>query len=241
MTAPPTVGDGARRARGDGVGQLAGRGLRPLQRRRVGVGHGGRVQRRVHVARVDRQEAHPLRRQLGVPDAAQVAQGRLARAVRAPARVGVDRRVAGDVQHDRAAALAGRRGQRPEQRLGQAERPEQVRGEGPFQVLAVGVAQQRQRRRPEVRGVVDQHVEPAELADDLHGDGVDVVLHGDVADDAVRAGVSPRHLLDAARRAGDEGHPRAAAEQLPDEGQAQPGGAAGDGDPQAGEAVGSVE
>ena len=90
-----------------------------------------------------------------------------------------------------------------------------------FQVLAVGVAQQLQRRRPEVRGVVDQHVEAAEFADDLHGDGVDVVLHGDVADDAVRAGVLARHLLDAARRAGDEGHPRAAAEQLAGRGPAQ--------------------
>ena len=79
---------------------------------------------------------------------------------------------------------------------------------------------------------------PPSSPSDLHGDGVDVRFHGDVADDAVRAGVFPRHPLDAVRRAGDERHARAATEQLPDEGQTQPGGAAGDRDPQAVETIG---
>ena len=108
----------------------------------------------------------------------------------------------------------------------------------PFQVLAVGVAQQRERCRAEVRRVVDQDIEPAQLTDDLQRNGVDVVFHGNVADDPMRAGVFTRHLLDAAPRAGDEGHPGAATEQLPDEGQPQPGRAAGDGDPQTSEWIG---
>ena len=49
---------GGASARGDGVGQLARRVFRAASASRVGVGHGERVQRRVHVARIDRQEAH---------------------------------------------------------------------------------------------------------------------------------------------------------------------------------------
>ena len=161
---------------------------------------------------------------------AQVPQRRLARAVGAPPGVGGDGRVAGDVQHDRATALAGGRGERAEDRLGQPERPEQVRGQRALQGFAVGVAEQRERRRAEVRGVVHQHVEAAECADDLEGDRVDVLLQGDVPDDPVYAGEVARHPLDAVPRPGDEGHPRAAAVQLPDEGQAQARGAPGDRD-----------
>src|SRR5262249_23317587 len=80
----------------------------------------------------------------------------------------------------------------------------------------------------------------AQLADDLHGEGVDVVLDADVADYAVRAGVFAGDLLDAARRAGDEGHSRATPPQLAHQGQPQPRGAAGDGDSQAGERIGGV-
>ena len=78
----------------------------------------------------------------------QVAKRGLARAIRAPRRIGVDGGVARHVQHDRAAAFARRRGERAEQRLRQPERPEHVRRERALQILAFGVAEQRQRRRP---------------------------------------------------------------------------------------------
>jgi hypothetical protein len=107
-----------------------------------------------------------------------------------------------------------------------------------FEVLAVRVAQQSQRCRPKFRGVIDQDVEPAEVAHDLDGDGVDVVLDGYIADDPVRSRVLPRHLFDAAWRAGDECHARAPAKQLADQGQAQSGGAARDGDAQPGASTG---
>ena len=47
----------SRRRCGDRVGDLARGVVRPLQRRRIGVGHRERVQRRVHVARIERQDA----------------------------------------------------------------------------------------------------------------------------------------------------------------------------------------
>jgi hypothetical protein len=45
----------------DAADDLARRLVRPLQRRRVGVGHRGGVQRRVHVARVDGDDGDPVR------------------------------------------------------------------------------------------------------------------------------------------------------------------------------------
>ena len=114
------------------------------------------------------------------------AKRRLAGAIGAPAGIGVDRRVAGDVDHQRAAPVARRGGKRAEQRLGQAERADEIDRERLLQLLAFGVGKQRQRDRAEARGIVDQHVEAAEVAGDLQRDRVDVVLPADVADNAVR-------------------------------------------------------
>ena len=61
----------------------------------------------------------------------------------------------------------------------------------------------------EVRRVVHQDVEPAKRAEDLHGDGVDVVLLRDVADDAV-ASASSAATRRRVAAAGDERHARAA-------------------------------
>ena len=77
--------------------------------------------------------------------------------------------------------------------------------------------------------VIGEHVEAAELAEDLQRDGIDVVLAGDVADDAVRVWVVPCDALHGVGGAGDEGDVGSAARQLADEGEAESGGAAGDG------------
>ena len=91
----------------DGIGELARGRLGPLERRGIGVGHGKRMQRRVHVARIERQEAHALASKLLAPDGAHVPQRRFRRPVGAPLRIGVDRRVARYVEHHRTAAFAG--------------------------------------------------------------------------------------------------------------------------------------
>ena len=118
----------------DAIDDLARRVARPLQRRRVGVGHGGGMQRRVHVAGIDGDDGDAVRRELFVPDPAHVRERRLARAVGAPAGVGVHGGVARHVDDDRAAAfrsrLARRRGEQAEQRLGQAKRSEHVGRQG---------------------------------------------------------------------------------------------------------------
>jgi len=106
---------------------------------------------------------HSFRRQLLVPDPAQVMQGGLARAVGPPAGIGVDRCIAGDIQHDRAASLASRGGQPAQQRFREAKRAHQIRGQRPLQVLTFGIPQKRQLRRPEIRGIVDQYVEAAQF------------------------------------------------------------------------------
>src|SRR5262249_29612037 len=106
-----------------------------------------------------------------------------------------------------------------------------------FQVLAVRVAQLCKGSRPKVRRVVDEYVQPSEFAHDLHGDGMDVGLYGNVAHDSVCADVSPGHLLHAARRTGHKRHARTTAEQFTDESQTQPRGATRDGDPKAGERI----
>ena len=138
-------------------------------------------------------------------------------------------------------ALARRRGERAEQRLGQAERPEQVGRQRRLEVLALGVGEQRQRHRAEARRVVDQHVEAAERAADLQRDRVRVVLARDVADDAVRCRRCARATrVDARRVAGDEGDRAPRAVQRLDERQAEARGAAGDGDAQGREAVSGV-
>ena len=214
---------------------LARRVARALQRGRVGVGQRRGVQWRVHVAGIDSQDADAVGAQLLVPDAAQVQQGRLAGTVGAPARVRGHGRVARDVDNERARSgrgLAGRCSQQAEQRLGQAERSEQVGLQRDFEVLALGVAEQGERHRPEARGVVDEHVEAAERAADLQGDGVRVGLLRDVADDAVAAGKRRRGAGDGSALAGDEGDAIAARRKGLGERAAEARGAAGDGDAQ---------
>ena len=101
------AGDAARRGSSaeDRLQDLRGGILGALETRRVGVGHRRRVQRRVHVAGIDREEAHAVLLRLFGPDRRQVAQSRLAGPIGAPARIGVDRSVARDVDHERASAL----------------------------------------------------------------------------------------------------------------------------------------
>ena len=83
---------------------LARRVARPLQRRRVGVGHGERVQRRVHVARVDGEEAHAVRPRAPRPRSRLRWRSAALLAPYAPQPGRVDRRVARDVEHQRGAA-----------------------------------------------------------------------------------------------------------------------------------------
>ena len=95
----------------------------PLQRAAMGVGHRERVHRRVHVAWIDRDGVDAEADQLLAPDAREVTERRLAHAVGAP--VGIRRLggIARDVEDQRRPRVARGRGQRAEQRLGQAEGP----------------------------------------------------------------------------------------------------------------------
>ena len=111
---------------------------------------------------------------------------------------------------------------------------------GPREVLARGVAEERERHRAERRRVVDEHVEAAEGANDLHGDGVDVVLEGHVSGDPVRPLVLRRDAFDLVAMPRHEGDVGAAIENVPDQGEAQSGGAAGNGDAEAGKVSGLV-
>ena len=64
----------------------------------------------------------------------------------------------------RAAAIAaGARRQRAQQRLRQAKWTDEVRRERPLELLAVCVGEQLQRRSAEIRGVVHQDVEAAQM------------------------------------------------------------------------------
>ena len=127
-------------------------------------------------------------------------------------------------------------GERAEQRFRQAERPHQIGRQRPLEILALGVAEERERRGPEIGRVVDQDVESAELAENLERDGIDGVLRRDVADDAVDAGVAALDRFDAVAAARDEGDARAGAVQGTDERQSETGRPACDGDPQVGAA-----
>ena len=169
----------------------------------------------------------------------QVAQRGFACAVGAPRGIRVHGRIARHIQDDRAAPVAGRCRERAEQRFGQPERPEHVRREGALEILALGVAEKCQRRRAEVRRVVDEDVETAQLTENLQRHRVDIVLRGDVADDAVGAWVFAGDLFDAIAVAGDEGDARALLVEKMDEGEPEARRAARDRDPDAGERMGS--
>ncbi len=161
-----------------------------------------------------------------------MAERGLAGPIGAPGGVGVDRGVAGHVEHHRAAPLPGRGGQRAHQSLGQPERAQHIDPQGPLEILAIGVGQQRQGDRTQVRSVVDQHVQPAQQAGDLQGRRIDRLLVSDVGDDAVGAGLAG-HGLDPLASAGGEDHLGAPVAKLANQGQAKTGCAAGDGDPEA--------
>ena len=141
--------------------------------------------------------------------------------------------IARHVEDDRAPALSRRSCERTEHGLRQPERPDQIGGECALEILAIGVAEERQRGGPEIGGVVDEDVETAEFAKNLESDGIDGVLRGDVSDDAVGARVATLDRFDPVAAARDEGHPRAGAVQLADEREPEAGCAARDGGPQA--------
>src|SRR5437588_2887801 len=159
-------------------------------------------------------------------------QRRLARSVGAPVRIGIDRRIAGNVDHGGAMSRARGSREGAKQRFGQTKRPYQVDGERKLQLLAFGIGQGYERDRPEARGVVDQYIEPLEVAEDLQGDWIDVVLASDIPDDSERSGLFG-DLLDGADRAGDERDRRPAGREEPHQGKTQAGGSAGDRDAQA--------
>src|SRR5262249_46090893 len=74
-----------------------------------------------HVAGIDGEENDAIGPNFFGPDCRQVAQRRLAGAIGAPSRIGVDCSVTGNVDHERGALVAGGGGERPEKRLGQPE------------------------------------------------------------------------------------------------------------------------
>jgi hypothetical protein len=86
--------------------------------------------------------------------------------------IGSDRGIAGNGDHGRAATCARGGGQRAKQSLRQTERSEQVHPDGLLQLFAFGIGQQRERDRSQGRSIVDERVEPAEIAGDLNGDRV---------------------------------------------------------------------
>ncbi len=208
-----------------------------LQRRAIGVRHGERVQRRIHVSRIDRDHANALGGEFGIPDAAEMLECRLARAVRAPVRIRVDRGVARHVDDDPAARFPGRSGECAEQRLRQPERSEHVGGERRLECFARGVGERRERHRAEARRIVDEHVDAAAPAERLQRNAMDRVLVGDIADDAERFRLFARDALDAIRRARDERDVRAALAQFADERTSESRRAAGDENAQAAQAV----
>jgi hypothetical protein len=145
----------------------------------------------------------------------------LAGSVRTPERIRSRSGITRDVQHDAAATLAGRRRERAEQRLRQAKRTDEICRDRSLEIFTVGIGQKREGSRSKIRGVVHQHIEPAELAEDLNDDGVDVLLPRHVADDAMCAAVLSRHALDAFAAARDEGHACTASAQFANQRQPQ--------------------
>src|SRR5439155_15431824 len=104
--------------------------------------------------------------------------------------------------------------ERAQQRLRQAERAEHVRGQCQLELLTLRIGQERQRRRSEARGVVDEHVETAEIPHDLQRDRIDVLLPCDVASDAVCGRMRTDDRFDMLAGPCDERYARAAAEQF---------------------------
>ncbi len=116
---------------------LGGRVLRALQCRAVGIRNRQRMQRRIHVAGVDREETTPSALASSAQIAVRWRKRCLAGAIGAPAGIGVDGRVAGNVDHQRAAPVASGCGKRAEQRLGQAECADQIDRQRLLQLLRI--------------------------------------------------------------------------------------------------------
>jgi hypothetical protein len=156
-----------------------------------------------HVARVDGVDPDPAALQLAGPDPGHLVEAGLGDAVGAPARVADHPGVAGDIDH--APPPGGQH--RPEQRPGEQERPHQVDGKDPAQRVRVGVEQVRHGRRPELGGVVDQHVDPVEGGEDRGRDPLDVVGVANIGGDRHHPGPERLGLTpDLFQRLGPAGH-----------------------------------
>ena len=121
---PEETGGTAWQRAGDNIEDIRRGCLRALQARSIGIRNRQGVQRRIHVARIDREDPHTIRPGLFAPDGREVAQGRLAGPIGAPARISIEGCIAGNVYHDRATPVARGGGEGTEQGLGQPERSE---------------------------------------------------------------------------------------------------------------------
>ena len=177
----------ASRRRDDG---LRRRPVADVLAREGGLVHVGR-----HVAGVDRVD--PQLRVLDGEDGGELVEGGLARAVAAPARVGLDGGVRADVHDPAAGAAEGR-----EDGLDERERRDGVDGEDAQELVGRQVGELRQRARAEVAGVVDEQVEPradrlgqgraVPRVGDVPGDGGDEVGAGECGDGRRPAGAASR-------------------------------------------------
>ena len=82
-------------------------------------------------------------------------------------RVGIDRGVTRNVDHDGAAPVPCGGGQGAEERFGQSERAQKVYTERLLQFLAFGIGKQRERRRSQGRCVIYERIEAPEITDNL--------------------------------------------------------------------------
>ena len=190
----------------DELDDFPSRVRRSLQIRRISVGHGQGVQRRVHVTGIDSLHPDSVRLELLVPDPAHMQECGLACAVCSPARVGCHRRIAGDVDDQRRSTRTGGCAKRPEEGFGEAKRADHIRRQCGLQVFAIRVGQQLEWDGTQARCIVDEYIEPTECRSDLHGDGVRRVLLGHVARNAVGSRVLSCHFAHPVLMPSDERH-----------------------------------
>ena len=120
----------------------------------------------------------------------------------------------------------------PRQRLRQAERTDEVGRERQLQVFTIGVGERSERHGAKRRSVVDEHVEPAQCAEHLYRDRMDILLARDVPDDADGTGPFAGDALHAFAVPRDEGDERSAVVQLAHQRQPEARRAPGDRDAQ---------
>ena len=203
----------------DARGELARRVARPLQRRRVGVGHGERRAAACPCRPGRRDDARCRAAAAPRPRSGSGGQRRLARAVGAPAGIGRDRGVARDVEHHERAPSRRRRA--PTRRAGRAAPWSGGTGRAGWWRAPPRSPRSRCRRAgrsgtgPRLEALLTRTSRPPSAAADLQRDRVDVVLAGDVADDAVAAGDPARDARDARRRRGRRRRPRRRARRRP--------------------------